>query len=169
MNAFTVAKKLEKDTSDLYSSLARHARASSLRALIADLATDHQTRYRTLNALTGSSACPTDASQSLQSLAETLLKRLLAMQCEEKGQDLEVSVRTIMELESTTADFYLELQNLASSSAIRGFLQQIIDHEQYDCCMVEEFYEFVNAPNEYLANAEFSNFDEFHQFGRQIG
>jgi len=45
----------------------------------------------------------------------------------------------------------------------------LIDHEQHDCSMVEELYEFVNAPNEYLANAEFGNLDEFHQFGRQIG
>lgn len=169
MNAFSVAKKLEKDASDLYSSLARNTRSSSLRALIADLATDHQIRYQTLNALTGSSACPTDASKNLRTLAEALLKRLLAIQCEDSRQDPEESVRTILELESTTADFYLELQNLSSSRSIRGLLQQVIDHEQYDCSMVEEFYQFVNAPNEYLANAEFSNLDEFHQFGRQIG
>jgi rubrerythrin len=169
MNAFTVAKKLEKDASDLYSNLARTIRPSSLRALITDLAADHQTRYHTLNALTGSSACPTDSSQNLRSLAEALLKGFVAMQCGENREDFEESIRTILELESATADFYLELKNLASSSAIQGLLQQLIDHEQYDCSMVEEFYEFVNAPNEYLADAEFSNLDEFHQFGRQIG
>jgi rubrerythrin len=74
-----------------------------------------------------------------------------------------------MELESTTADFYVELKRLASSSPMRSLLQQMIDQEQQDCTMVEDFYEFVNAPNEYLANAEFSNLDEFYQFGRQIG
>jgi len=86
MNAFTVAKKLEKDASDLYSNLARQTGASGLRALITDLATDHQTRYHTLNALTGSSACPTDTSQNLRGLAETLLSRLLAMQCAPPGK-----------------------------------------------------------------------------------
>jgi rubrerythrin len=169
MNAFTVAKKLEKDASDLYSNLARQTGASGLRALITDLATDHQTRYHTLNALTGSSACPTDTSQNLRGLAETLLSRLLAMQCAPPRQDVASAIRTIMELESTTADFYVEFQNLAAGSALRGLLQQLIDHEQHDCSMVEELYEFVNAPNEYLANAEFGNLDEFHQFGRQIG
>lgn len=169
MNAFTVAKKLEKNVSDLYSDLARQTRVSSLRALISDLAVDHQTRYHTLNALTGSSACPTNVSQNLRNLAETLLKSFLAMPSGENREDLEASVRTILELESTTADFYLELKKLASSSAMQNLLQQLIDQEQYDCSMVEEFYEFVNAPNEFLADAEFSNLEEFYQFGRQIG
>jgi rubrerythrin len=172
MNAFIVAKKLEKDASDLYSNLARNTRASSLRALITDLAADHQTRYHTLNALTGSSACPSDDSKNLRSLAKTVIEHFLKMQCgknREEREDLEASVRTILELESTTAEFYCELKNLASSSGIKGLLQQLIDHGQYERFMVEEFYEFVNAPNEYLADAEFSNLDEFHQFGRQIG
>lgn len=169
MNAFTVAKKLEKDTSELYNRLAHGTTVPSVKDLIADLAADHQERYRTLNALTGSSNCPTDASKNLNAIAKMLLKHLLAAQSDQKRQDLEPSIRTIMALESTTADFYVELQRLASSSPMRSLLQQMIDQEQQDCTMVEEFYEFINAPNEYLADAEFSNLDEFHQFGRQIG
>lgn len=169
MNAFSVAKKLEKDASDLYNDLALHARASSLRDLIADLAVDHQNRYRTLNALTGKSACPADASRNLRSITDMLLERLLTAKSGGKLQDMETFIRTIMELEATTADFYHELRSLASSPPMRKLLQQMIEQEQQDCSMVEDFYEFVNAPNEYLANAEFSNLDEFHQFGRQIG
>lgn len=169
MNAFTVAKKLEKDASELYNRLARHTTASSLKTLINDLAADHQERYRTLNALTGTSNCPTDASKNLSSIAKMLLEHLLAARSDRNRQDVEQSIRTIMELESTTADFYVELKRLASSSPMRSLLQQMIDQEQQDCTMVEDFYEFVNAPNEYLANAEFSNLDEFYQFGRQIG
>lgn len=169
MNAFTVAKQLEKDASELYNRLARHTTATSLKTLISDLAADHQERYRTLNALTGTSNCPTDASKNLRSIAKMLLEHLLAARSERTRQDVEQSIRTIMELEATTADFYVELQRLASSNPMRSLLQQMIDQEQQDCTMVEEFYDFVNAPNEYLANAEFSNLDEFHQFGRQIG
>ena len=98
-----------------------------------------------------------------------LLEHLLAARSERKRQDVEQSVRTILELESTTADFYAELQRLPSSTPMRSLLQQMIDREQQDCTMVEEFYEFVNAPNEFLENAEFSNLEEFYQFGRQIG
>ncbi len=169
MNAFTVAKKLEKDASELYTRLARHTTATSLKTLISDLAADHQDRYRTLNALTGTSTCPTDASKNLSSIAKMLLEHLLAARADRNSQDVEQSVRTILELESTTADFYVELQRLASSTPMRNLLQQMIDQEQQDCTMVEEFYEFVNAPNEFLENAEFSNLEEFYQFGRQIG
>lgn len=169
MNAFTVAKQLEKDASELYNRLARHTTATSLKTLISDLAADHQERYRTLNALTGTSNCPTDASKNLSSIAKMVLEHLLAARSERTRQDVGQSIRTIMELEATTADFYVELQRLASTNPMRSLLQQMIDQEQQDCTMVEEFYEFVNAPNEYLANAEFSNLDEFHQFGRQIG
>lgn len=169
MNVFSVAKKLEKDASDLYNSLALHARASSLRDLMADLAVDHQDRYRTLNALTGKSSCPADASPNLHLITNLLLELLLAAKSGRKLQDMEAFIRNIMEFESTTAHFYHELQSLASSSPMRKLLQEMIDQEQQDCSMVENYYEFVNAPNEYLANAEFSNLDEFHQFGRQIG
>ena len=169
MNAFTVAKKLERDASELYNRLARHTTATSLKTLINDLAADHQDRYRTLTALTGTSNFPTDASKNLDSIAKMLLEHLLMAQSDRKRQDLEKSVRTILELESTTADFYVELQRLASSTPMRSLLQQMIDQEQQDCTMVEEFFQFVNAPNEFLENAEFSNLDEFHQFGRQIG
>lgn len=34
---------------------------------------------------------------------------------------------------------------------------------------METLFDFVNAPNEFLAWAEFSNIDEFHNFGRYVG
>jgi rubrerythrin len=169
MNALSVAKKLEKDASELYGRLARKTGAASLRALIADLAADHEMRYRTLQTQTGNGACDGDISQNLSRLAKHLTGRLLALQCDENRRDAETSIRAIMELESMNTEFYRELCNTAPGSAMQDLLRQLFNHEQHDCFMIEAFYEFINAPNEYLADAEFSNFDEFHQFGRQIG
>jgi hypothetical protein len=33
---------------------------------------------------------------------------------------------------------------------------------------VQNIYDFVNAPTQYLAWGEFSNLDEFRQFGRDL-
>lgn len=169
MNVFSVAQKLEKDASDLYNSLALHARANSLRDLMAELAMDHRSRYRTFNALTDQGTCPSDTTPNLHLITEALVTYLRAAKSGRKLQDMGAFIRNIMAFEATTADFYQEIQSLVSSAAAQSLVQDIIEGERRDCSMVEEFYEFVNAPNEFLADAEFSNLDEFHQFGRQIG
>ena len=40
------------------------------------------------------------------------------------------------------------------------------EHEHFN--ILENVFNFVNAPNQYLAWGEFSNLDEFRNFGRDV-
>jgi len=51
---------------------------------------------------------------------------------------------------------------------VRSLLLKIAGEEHKHFNILENIFHFVNAPNQYLAWGEFSNLDEFRQFGRQV-
>ncbi|HXV21623.1 MAG TPA: hypothetical protein VD811_11625 [Desulfuromonadales bacterium] len=56
--------------------------------------------------------------------------------------------------------------NIAST---RALFRRIASEERRELESLRKLYDFVDAPNEYLARGEFSNLNEFHNFGRDEG
>jgi hypothetical protein len=52
--------------------------------------------------------------------------------------------------------------------AVRKLLSRLAREEQRQVAELEGLYDFANAPNHYLAWAEFSYIGEFHNFGRDL-
>jgi hypothetical protein len=48
-------------------------------------------------------------------------------------------------------------------------LRRIATEERRELESLRQLFDFVNAPNEFLAWGEFSNLNEFHNFGRGEG
>lgn len=49
---------------------------------------------------------------------------------------------------------------------MKRMLLRIAAMERHELNDLEQLFDFVNAPNESLEWGEFSNLDEFHNFGR---
>jgi len=83
------------------------------------------------------------------------------------ANDLEAYKRA-MKLEADSFRLYEEAAGKEEDPAVKKLLLKIASEEHKHFDILENVYHFINAPNQYLAWGEFSNLDEFHQFGRDI-
>jgi rubrerythrin len=73
-----------------------------------------------------------------------------------------------MKLEADGVRFYEDAARREEDAELKELLLRLAEEERRHFNVVENVYRYVNAPNEYLAWAEFSNLDEFHAFGRDV-
>ena len=170
MNLFDFALQMEQEAADFYQKLSRAATDRGYRQFFADLASDHEERLRFIETMRAEDR-PMDNS-SIQ-VGEDMCNPWQTVAAgsamtDDKDRGLEEAYRYALELE--TAEMHCFRDMLASSRSERAkhLLQTIAEEENR---RVEDFrnvYDFINAPNQYLAWAEFSNLTEFHQFGRDV-
>jgi len=73
-----------------------------------------------------------------------------------------------MKLEADSFHFYEEAAEKETDPVVKKLLTQVAMEEHQHFTILENVYNFVNAPNEYLEWGEFSNLGEFRQFGRDV-
>jgi rubrerythrin len=163
MKVIDFAIEMEERERDLYKELAQRSEKEGLRAIYARMAEDEEEIVRKLQAMasTGSDA----ESLALEGMVSPL----------EMGIDLEKALRLedglqayrfLMEVEKAMRDFYDGVAQRESDPYARDLLLNVAAEEERELQDLESLYEFANAPNEFLAWGEFSNLDEFHNFGR---
>lgn len=169
MNVFDFALKMEMDGKGLYEKLARETQAAGLRGIFLQLAADEQKHYGIFLALKDqarpAAMKDTPALEQAKSVFEDLLARK-----EPSGHikgDLE-GYRRAMKLEADSFRLYEGAAEKEQDRDIRELLLRISGEEHKHFNILQNIYDFVNAPSQYLAWGEFSNLEEFHQFGRDV-
>lgn len=76
------------------------------------------------------------------------------------------ALRLVLEMERKVCRFLEQAARREADPSAGGLLRQVAAVECGELEETERFYDFINAPNEFLAWGEFSNLDEFHNFGR---
>jgi rubrerythrin len=76
--------------------------------------------------------------------------------------------RLALEAEREVLRQYRHAARTERHPAVKRLLATIASDEQQHVVELESLYDFANAPNHYLAWGEFSNLEEFHNFGRDI-
>jgi rubrerythrin len=71
-----------------------------------------------------------------------------------------------MKLEADSFRLYEEAASKESDPRIKALVLKIASEEQKHFNILQNIFDFVNAPNQYLAWGEFSNLGEFRNFGR---
>lgn len=61
---------------------------------------------------------------------------------------------------------YLKAAAAEKSAEIKKYLEWIAALEKSELSEIEKTFDFIDAPNHFLEWGEFSNLDEFHNFGR---
>jgi rubrerythrin len=85
------------------------------------------------------------------------------------GTDDLAAYRYAMKLEADSFRLYEDAAAKEAETEIRGLLLKVAEEERKHFSILENIFHFVNAPNQYLAWGEFSNLEEFRQFGRNTG
>lgn len=169
MNVFDFAMKMETDGKGFYEKLARESTIAGLKTIFLRLAQDEQKHYEVFLALKNQTQMAAmEDSTSLED-SENVFAGLL--ESKEGGGpvkgDLE-GYRYAMKIEADSFRLYEDAAKREKNEEVKNLLLKIAEEEHKHFIIVENIFNFVNAPKQYLAWREFSNLDEFRNFGRDV-
>jgi rubrerythrin len=169
MNVFDFAIKMELDGKAFYEKLAKGTNIAGLQTIFSRLAADEQKHYEIFLALKGQTQATAMEDTRVLEQARNVFEELL----EQKGTlgpitgDLE-GYRYAMKIEADSFRLYEDAAQKEKNDDVKNLLLRIAGEEHKHFTIVQNIHDFVNAPNQYLAWGEFSNIDEFRQFGRDV-
>lgn len=169
MNVLDFAMDMESDGKAYYEKLAKATDLPGLKSIFSWLAEDEQKHYDIFSALkagnTSTSMPETDILASARNVFEHLPRDAKALSDVSGALD---AYRHAMKVEAESCKLYEDAAAKEEDSAIRDLLLKIAEEERKHFNVLENLYNFVNAPNQHLSWAEFSNVGEFRQFGRDV-
>ncbi|PKN12361.1 MAG: ferritin [Deltaproteobacteria bacterium HGW-Deltaproteobacteria-4] len=167
MNIFDFAIKMEQDGKIYYEKLAKDATLPGLQTIFARLAEDEQKHYDTFVALRDGGKNFAMADSTVLEFSKNVFAALPKESGEAVKDDLD-SYRHAMQLEAESFRLYESAAKSEEEEGPKRLLLKIAAEEHKHFQILENIYSFANAPNQYLAWGEFSNLDEFRNFGRKI-
>lgn len=169
MKIFDFAIKMEQDGQLFYEKLSAGATLPGLKTIFAGLARDEQKHREILLELQAQR--PPRVMQESTSLetARNIFEPLLSDRTASSGVSGDLSAyRYAMELEAESFRLYEDTAAREPNAEVKALLLRIAAEEHKHFQILENVHAFVNAPNQYLAWGEFSNLEEFRNFGRKV-
>lgn len=167
MNVFDFAIHMEDSGYKYYTSMAKDAKLPGLKTIFTRLADDekkHGEIFKELKAgLKGQAMPDTDVLDTAQNIFKLLPRGEEGLSGITGNLD---AYRHAMKLEAESFRFYEEAAEKEDDLEVKTLLLKIASEEHKHFNILENIYHFVNAPNQTLEWAEFSNLEEFRQFGR---
>jgi rubrerythrin len=169
MNVFDFAMQMEADAEAFYRKLAGRSPLPGVKRIFTDLAADEQKHFAMFRQFKSDAALADMEDSRALDNAKSVFAELLEEKADVASMqdDLE-SYRYAMKLEAEGVRFYEDAARREKDGGVQALLLHVAAEERKHFNIVENIYRFVNAPNEYLAWAEFSSPDEFHAFGRKV-
>jgi rubrerythrin len=168
MNVYDFAIQMETDAETFYRKLADESHIPGIKKIFSDLADDEQSHRQLFQGLKKQQV-PEDVTESkVLEKAKNVFAKILAerQSLPSVPSNLE-SYRYALKLEAEGVKLYTDAAKREVDDKIKKVLLRIAKEEENHFNIVENIYNFVNAPNQYLAWAEFSSLGEFEAFGRE--
>lgn len=168
MNIFDFAIKMERDGKAFYEKLASKSTLPGLRTIFSRLAEDEQKHCDTFLALKGGEKNLAMADSTALQFSKNVFAALPKGSGDAVKDDLD-SYRYAMEIEAESFRLYESTAKAEEEDeGTKRLLLKIAAEEHKHFQILENIYSFANAPNQYLAWGEFSNLEEFRNFGRKV-
>ena len=167
MKVIDFAIEVERAERDFFRRMSEEVEEKGLKSIYRRMAEDEAILLKKFESLRSSGEAEEEAD-CLDSLLKVFKERLDARQARGIGNEVE-TYRYLAEVEKGVCRMFEDAAESERNGAARGRLAQIAGEECRESEEVEILYDFTNAPNEFLAWGEFSNLDDFHNFGRYAG
>lgn len=167
MNIFDFAIKMEQDGKAFYEKLAKNTSHPGLRTIFARLAEDEQKHSEIFQALRSGEKKVAMADSTALEFAKNVFAALPKDAGTESKGDLD-SYRYAMQIEAESFRLYEDAAKNEKDAGTKELLLKIAAEEHKHFQIVENIFAFINAPNQFLAWGEFSNLEEFRNFGRSV-
>lgn len=169
MNIFDFAIDMEQSGRDFYQQLAQTAEQEGVRNIFQRVADDEQQIMERLRRMRATSPHP----EQIESATLIRLRNIFhSGRNIDKGCHLADDLgayRFAIEAQSRLQKLYETAASQEESQQARILLKLITREEQREVESLQQLFDFANAPNEFLAWGEFSNLEDFHNFGRDEG
>jgi rubrerythrin len=168
MNVFDFAMEVERSGSNFYRNLARRAASPGVRTIFSMMAKDEEQMLGRLQAMRAATQTTTLEDSRALEYVDNIFRHGL-----DEGEALRIdddlgAYHYVIKVEEAICRLYEEAAGREPDPEVRGLLRRVADEEHRELDSLQRVYDFVNAPNEYLAWGEFSNPDEFRNFGRDV-
>lgn len=167
MNVFEFAMKMEEDGKAYYEMLAKQTALPGLQKIFSELAEDEQKHYEIFRKLKEQEPVAemqeSTVIENARNIFETLPKSAVTLT---GVKDSTSGYDHAMELESQSFKFYERAADQETNPQTKELLLKIAVEERKHFNILENIFSFINAPNQSLEWGEFSNLNEFRQFGR---
>ncbi|MBW6508116.1 MAG: ferritin family protein [Desulfuromonadales bacterium] len=167
MDVFDFAIKMETDAEAYYQKLAQQTDIEGIRNIFLDLAADEKKHFEIFKSMKERADIAAMRDSEALNNARNIFEKLL--HAKPTVSDLQHNLEAYqhaMKMEAQAARVYEEALTHETNLEVKKLLQRVIEEEQKHYNIIENLYDFINAPNEYLAWGEFSNLEEFRNFGR---
>lgn len=163
MNTFEFAMKMELDGKAFYDKHAALVKSPELKNILLELASDEEKHYRIFKAMFEGAAVQykeSEATSILKSL-KNIFEQLSAADSEfafpADTKDIWVEAR---EIESKAEAFYRQKADETDSATEKHILTRIADEEHKHWVTMENVIGFLDHPNQWLDDAEWSSLNE---------
>ncbi|HEX2769485.1 MAG TPA: ferritin family protein [Geobacteraceae bacterium] len=162
MNVFDFAMQMEIDGKAHYEKLAAGTSTAGLQNIFLKLAADEQKHYEMIQAMKVGDDYGAMTSSTALDEAKNVFQGIMNDKTLLGGlrKDLD-GYRYAMKVEVDSVKLYEDMAKKENSLEIVQLLLKIANEEKKHYNIMENLYDFVLAPQNYLAWAEFSNLKEF--------
>jgi len=161
MDVFEVAMKMELDGKAYYEKLAEQTDLPGLQTIFRDLARDEQKHYDAFKAMQEKKILPELTAGSSLAAARNVFESLPVPEMALKDvKDSLAAYRHAMDVEAESQIFYEKAASEESDPQIKAALLKIAAEEKQHFDIMDNVYQFTNAPNQFLAGAEISNLED---------
>jgi len=160
MNVFDFAMKMELDGKAYYEVLAAGTPVPALKSIFTALAADEQKHYDTIQAIKAGAEwkmADTPVLENARNLFQDLMGDKAIAGSLAKSLD---GYQHAREIEADSVLFYEDAAKKADNPATEQLLQKIANEEKKHYNIMDNLYDFVLAPQNFLAWGEFSNLKE---------
>jgi rubrerythrin len=162
MNILDFVMEMDRSGRDYYRQLALKARTPGVRQVFGWMAREEERLMEEYRRMKGDITARRADSPMLQ-MTDNPFRHQAGMTPPQ--EDLQ-AYRLVLDMESKACSLLQRAVMQETDDTARDMLRRVAAMECGELTAVEEVYDFVRAPDEYLAWSEFSNLDDFHNFGR---
>jgi len=164
MNIFEYAMKMELDGKQFYEESAAKTNSPELKRILMELAADEQKHYTIFRALRDGvpaeyeKAGKTRILSEVKNVFEALKSQNQDFTFPDDAKDVWVRAQKI---EKDSEDFYREKAGEVRDAHQKDILTRIADEEQKHWITMENVIKFLDRPNHWLEDAEWSNLEDY--------
>jgi len=165
MKLYEFAQKTERSGVEFYQRMAEASKEVGIKNIFRMMASDEE---KMLDKLAGfPKHYPEMSNMDSDALRESSIvfaSICSAGRCSRICSDLD-AYQLVIEAERKIIDQYLVAAESEGNKKTKQMLNWLASFERHKLLEIERLFDFANAPNQSLEWGEFSNLDEFHNFG----
>ncbi len=165
MKVLRFAQEIDVSARSFYKEMASHTDEPGVRRIFQMLAEDENQLLKRHRAL---AAKENEVDAEALDRGVNVFEQLRHREDQLTVENDVAAYRLALDTEREVLRQYRSAERIEKRPVVKNLLTEIASDEQRHVEELESLYDFVNAPNQYLAWGEFSNLGEFHNFGRDV-